>query len=91
MVISRSGTSATSLYEMLTGTGLSAGTSSTGNGSKRLVSMVVTDNSTEDGGGAQTRTYGFVETLSLTEAEGDGGIEILNWSGVHHGNRPTIA
>jgi len=90
-IASRYGNTAVSAYEMFTGTGGSAGTASTGNGSKRTIKVTVTDNSTVDGGGSQTRTYNYVETTSISEAEGDGGLIVLNWSGIDHENRPTIA
>ena len=92
MVISRYGSTALTPYEFMTYTGgaSSKTTTSTVAGSRKLFKMTVVDNSTEDAGGSQTRVYAYVETLSLTEAEGDGGVLVLNWSGVDHENRPTI-
>jgi hypothetical protein len=92
MVISRYGNTALTPYEFMTYSGGASAktTTSTVAGSRKLFKMTVVDNSTEDAGGAQTRVYAYVETQSLTEAEGEGGIMVLNWSGIDHENRPTI-
>lgn len=63
---------------------------STGVGGRFLFEMVVTYDSTVDGGASQTLTYAYCELVSGTEEERDG-ILYVNVSITDHENEPTAA
>ncbi len=86
------GSSNTHPYEFITKTGAGASLTSTATGGAHCVELVLTLNSTVDGGGSQTATFAYCDCSNITvDSTGDEGAFTLSFDFVDYENRPTYA
>lgn len=92
LVSSWKGSSNTHPYEFLTKTGNASGYTSRGVGGAWIYRLVATFDSTVDGGGAQTATFGYVHTDSIDgDPAGVDGLTAITVNFTDYESRPTFA
>lgn len=86
------GSSNTHPYEFMTFTGTASSFASTGAGGANLIEMVLTTNSTADGGGSQTVTFAHCDFSDISvDTGGTDGLCTITANFTDYENRPTMA